>query len=708
MSSANRIARFHDAASNAKPAGTTRLVPRTVLVLLVLIYGYLGPSAMGQAAVQGQWATLPYLMPINPVHMALMNNGKVLIVSGSGNLPSNTNYAAAIWDPQAATITTQPLGWDMFCNGMIILSDGRPFVVGGTAAYDPFLGQVKTSAYDPATGSFTDLQSMAHGRWYPTATTLSDGTVMTFSGLTETGATNTAVEIYTLGSGWSQEYPAGWTPPLYPRMHLLPSGTVFYSGSTTTSNIFDPSTHTWTMAVAQTNYSGTRIYGTSVLLPLTPANGYKPTVMIMGGGNPATSTTELIDLSASSPQWVFGPSMSQARVEMNATILPNGKVLALGGSANDEDGSTASFNTDIYDPASNTFSTGAANSYPRLYHSSSLLLPDATVLVVGSNPARGTYEQHNEIYSPAYLFNPDGSPATRPTITGVTPATLTYGSGFQLQTPDAANISSVVLMRPGAVTHAFDMEQRLVGLSFAAGSGVLSVTAPSNGSIAPPGYYMLFIVNSAGVPSIASFVQLTAAADLPPTASITSPPTDVTINPGQLVFFSGTGSDPDGSITAYSWTFPGGNPVSSSLSSPGNVTFSTPGAHVASLTVTDNAGLTNQQPATRTVTVTDFSMSATPASQLVLPGGSTSYDATVSAGPGFTGTVIFSVSGLPPGATATFNPNSVSVSGSTTMNVTTSMSTPVGSHQLTITGGSGGLTRSATVTLNVGLPLPLL
>src|SRR5260370_32423653 len=273
---------------------------------------------------------------------------------------------------------------------------------------------------------------------------------MTFSGLTETGGTNTAVEIYSLGSGWSQEYVAPWTPPLYPRMHLLPNGTVFYSGSTTSANIFDPSTHTWAMNVAQTNYSGTRTYGTSVLLPLTPANGYKPTVMIMGGGNPATSTTELIDLSASSPQWVFGPSMSQARVEMNATILPNGKVLALGGSANDEDGSTASFNTDIYDPASNTFSIGAANSDPRLYHSNSLLLPDTTSLVVGSNPARGTYEQHSEIYSPAYLFNPDGSPATRPTITGVTPATLTYGSGFQLQTPDAANISSVALMRPRA------------------------------------------------------------------------------------------------------------------------------------------------------------------------------------------------------------------------------------------------------------------
>jgi PKD repeat protein len=684
-----------------------RLLTLRAVLLALTISSYLCPSARGQAAAQGQWSTLPDLMPLNPVHMALMNNGKVLIVSGSGNLPSNTSLAAAVWDPSTDAITTQPVAWDMFCNGMVILPDGRPFVVGGTLQYDPFFGEQKTSAYDPASGAFTDLQSMAHGRWYPTALTLGDGTVMTFSGLTETGDTNTAVEIYTPALGWSQEYVAPWTPPLYPRLHLLPNGTVFYSGSTTTSSIFDPSTHTWTTGVAQTNYSGTRTYGTSVLLPLTPQNGYKPIVMIMGGGDPATATTEIIDLSASPLQWVMGPSMSQPRVEMNGTILPNGVVLALGGSANDEDGSTASFNTDLYDPASNTFSTGAANQFPRLYHSNSLLLPDATVLVAGSNPARGIYEQHDEIYSPPYLFNPDGSAATRPAIAGVTPAALTYGGVFQLQTPDAADISSVVLMRPGASTHSFDMDQRMVGLSFTAGSGVLSVTAPPNGNIAPPGNYMVFILNSAETPSVATFVTLSASADTPPTATITSPSGNLTVNPGQSVFFAGEGSDATGSISSYSWTFPGGNPGSSSLATPGNVTYSAPGTYSASLTVQDTAGLTSQKPATRAITVSDFSISAAPASQLVLPGSSASYSTTLTAGPGFTGTVTFSISGLPSNTSATFSSNSVNGSGSTTMNVTTSLFTPLGSHQLTIIGNSGGLTHSATVTLSVGVPLSL-
>ena len=196
-------------------------------IVLTLTLALLGPLARGpraQSGTPGQWTTLPYLMPINPVHLALMNNGKVLVVSGSGNVAAETNYRVAVWDPVQGSIATQTLAWDMFCNGMVMLPDGRAFVNGGNLQYDPFHGQLRSAAFDPNVGLFTDLENMAHGRWYPTVTVLGDGRVMAFSGLSETGGTNTAVEIYTPGSGWSQEYPAGWTPPLYPRMHLLPNG----------------------------------------------------------------------------------------------------------------------------------------------------------------------------------------------------------------------------------------------------------------------------------------------------------------------------------------------------------------------------------------------------------------------------------------------------------------------------------------------------
>jgi len=676
-----------------------------LLVWVCLLAG-VAACAPGSFAQTGQWQTLTYTMPINPVHTTLLYNGKVLIVSGSGNVPTNTNFQAALWDPQAGTITTQPVAWDMFCNGMVVLPDGRPFVMGGTLQYDPFHGELSAATYDPATNTFTNQQSMAHGRWYPTGTVLGDGRTMIFSGLNETGGTNTSVEFYSASSGWSAAFAAPWTPPLYPRLHVLPNGNVFYSGSTTGSSLFNPVTHTWTTNIAYTNYSGTRTYGSSVLFPLTPANNYTPKVIIMGGGSPSTSTTEIIDLSAATPKWVNGPNMSQPRIEMNATILPNGKILALGGSLNDEDTATASLNADLYDPATNTFSSAGALVYARLYHSVSLLLPDATVWVAGGNPARGTYEPHMEIYTPQYLLNADGTPATRPTITSTSSAVLDYGGAFQVQTPDAANISNVVLMRNGAVTHAFDMDQRYVGLSFTAGAGVLNVTGPPNGNIAPPSYYMLFILNSSGVPSIAKMVQVSLAAnDVPPTGTITSPASDVTITAGQSVVYSGTGSDPDGTISAYSWSFPGGNPNSSNLANPGSVTYAAAGTYVTTFTVTDNAGLTDPKPPTRTITVQpvppDFSLSASPASRTVVQGGGTAYTATVTAGAGFAGTVSLGVSGLPAGTTSSFNPASISTSGSSTLSVATSSSTPQGSYPLTITATSGALTHTANVTLVV-------
>ena len=676
------------------------LVAALVMIILTCV-----PSASSQGSVQGQWQTLPNLMPINPVHSALLHNGKVLIVSGSGNLPTNANWQAAVFDPATGTTATQPVAWDMFCNGMVVLADGRAFIDSGTLQYDPFHGQLKSAIYDPTAGQFTDAQNMAHGRWYPTVTNLPDGTLMTFSGLDENGNTNSTVEIYTVGSGWSPTYGSPFTPPLYPRMHLIPNGKVFYSGSSTSSRYFDPVAHTWSSVVANTNYSGTRTYGTSVLLPLTPANNYKPVVMIFGGGNPATNTTELIDLSAATPKWAYGPTMSQPRIEMNATILPNGKVIALGGSLNDEDTSTASLNADLYDPATNTFSSAGLNAYARLYHSNSLLLPDATVLFIGGNPARGTYESHIEIYSPPYLFNPDGSGATRPSITGVPSTGIGYGSVFQVQTPDAASISSVVLMRPGASTHAFDMEQRMVGMTFSVGNGVLNATAPPNSKIAPPGYYMLFLLNSAGVPSVAQFVQLTPApADIPPTGTITSPSANVTISAGQLVSFSGSGSDPDGTISAYSWTFPGASPSSSALANPGSVFYNTAGTFTATLTVTDNAGLTDPNPPTRKITVNpapDFSIGAAPSTQSVVQGGNVPYTVTVNALNGFTDTVNLSISGLPANATAGFVPTSMTGSGSSTLTVNTAANTPTGTYTLTVTGMTATLAHSVNVTLNV-------
>jgi Galactose oxidase-like, Early set domain/PKD domain len=378
---------------------------------------------------------------------------------------------------------------------------------------------------------------------------------------------------------------------------------VFASGSFPDTHFFNPATSQWTNG-PRTIYGNTRTYGSSVLLGLTPPS-YTPRVLIVGGNDPATPTAEIIDLSVPSPAWQSVQSMTKARIEMNATLLPNGKVLASGGSTRDEDATTASKQAELFDPATGTWSSAGTASRARLYHSVALLLPDATVVTAGSNPQRGTYDQFIEIWKPPYLFDASGNLAARPGIASA-PSSIGYGSSFQVQMPGATGISSVVLMRPGSSTHAFDMEQRLVGLSFTRTGATLNVTAPPNANVAPPGYYMLFILNNAGVPSIARFIQVSSTPNQAPQGTITQPATDVTVQIGQPVTFAATASDPDGTVATFSWVFPGGTPDGASATSgaPLTVTFATAGTYIASLTVVDNQGASDPSPDTRVITIT--------------------------------------------------------------------------------------------------------
>ncbi|MFN2541703.1 MAG: galactose oxidase-like domain-containing protein [Chthoniobacterales bacterium] len=586
--------------------------PAGAALITALIVGLpLGNAQAQTAATEGLWTTLPYEVAINPVHVGLLHTGKVLVVAGT-EAGAIEEPLAAVWDWQNGTFAVQTLLWDVFCSGMAAMPDGRILLAGGSTNYNPFYGEPRAAVFDPATEQFSQVESMAHGRFYATVTALGDGTVMTFSGLTEVGESNNAVEIYGVKSGWSAEYLAPWSPPNYPRMHLLPSGKVLYTGNTPSSNLFSPSTKAWTMDIATTVYGKRRKAGGSVLLPLRAENGFLPRVLIVGGNDPdlptATNTAEIIDMSVRRPSWRAVAPMSLPRVQMNATILPTGKVLALGGSEVNEDPTTASLPADLFDPVTETWSSAGIATYPRLYHSVSLLLPDATVWVAGSNPDFGIYEEHMEIYSPAYLFTTDDGgnvvPAVRPVITSVTPE-IGVKRTFSIQTPDSADISAVVLIRPGSPTHAFDQEQRLVGLSFSQSApGTLTATAPPNGFIAPPGYYMVFILNQAGVPSVAKFVRLSSKpTNLPPDGTITSPVGDVAIQAGQSVDFASTATDPDGSVATYRWIFPEGTPSSSLEQNPGLVTFSEPGVYSVSMTAFDNVNVNDQSPPTRIITV---------------------------------------------------------------------------------------------------------
>jgi len=381
--------------------------------------------------VSGRWITLmnggsPSVMPINPVHAALLNNGQVVIVGGSENDPTNKRKVATVWnpatDPQASHLTVRNLAWDLFCNAMSHLPDGRVAIVGGTGQYDPFHGINNTIIYDPAADTFTQGPSMADARWYPTSTALGDGRTHTIGGYTDSGAVSRRTEILdALGMSWTLPKTLPFTPNInYPRGHLMPNGRIFYSAPDRVTRSVVPTTGQST-TVASHVYAGSRKFGSAVLLPLAaPYNA--ASVLVMGGGSTATKSVERITLNAASNfsagTWRNVPFMANARIEMNATLLPTGEVLATGGSARDNVATTAARAAEVYNPVTNRWRTLAVARYPRLYHSVALLMPDATVWTAGSNPARRTYDTHMEIFQPSYLFTTNTAgqvvPAPRP------------------------------------------------------------------------------------------------------------------------------------------------------------------------------------------------------------------------------------------------------------------------------------------------------
>jgi len=282
--------------------------------------------------------------------------------------------------------------------------------------------------------------------------------------------------------------------PLYPRMILAPNGKVFYAGESPQSRYLDTTgTGQWT-TVAKTNSAVVRDYGSAIQY----GDGK---IVIMGGGNPPTATTEVIDLNAATPAWRTVAPMAVPRRQLNATLLPGGQVLVNGGTSGPgfNDNASPVLPAELWDPKTETWTTLASQSGYRGYHSVALLLPDATVLIAGGDPNISTAQ----VFSPPYLFK-----GARPTISSA-PASINYGASFTVGTPNATGISQVTLLRLGSVTHAFNQDQRFNNLSFTVGNSTsLNVIAPANPNLAPAGDYMLFALNTAGVPSLARFVHL--------------------------------------------------------------------------------------------------------------------------------------------------------------------------------------------------------
>jgi hypothetical protein len=345
---------------------------------------------------------------------------------------------------------------------------------------------------------------MRNGRWYPTVTTLPNGEMLAVSGGDTAGTTNLIPEAYQPSTNTWRSL-GSRNIPFYPMMFVVPSGSVYYVGPGQTTAYLNPTTGVWTDGPVRTCCY--RDYGAAVMYDAGK-------ILVVGGGNTPTATAERIDLTGAGT-WTGSGNMNTARRQTNATLLADGTVLVTGGS-NATGFNTAPLNSDVlaaelWNPASpSTWKKLSSMSHNRLYHSTALLLTDGRVLSTGSGQPAATGlsdDKTAEIFTPPYLFKPDGTPANRPAINSA-PTTVTYGQQFQVLTDQAASISKVTFIRLSAVTHSFNQNQRMNVLTFTAGSGSLTVNAPGNANLAPPGHYMLFIVDSNGVPSIAQIVQI--------------------------------------------------------------------------------------------------------------------------------------------------------------------------------------------------------
>jgi hypothetical protein len=450
------------------------------------------------AAVQGKWATA-FTTPVVAVHLHLLPTRKVLLFGHRGE--------TYLWDSAnpGAGLTQANKTYDFFCSGHAFLPDGRLLVAGGTITGGH--GLPGAAIFNPSSGSWGSIAAMAQGRYYPTVTTLPDGELLVVSGADENGGVVGLPEIGD-GTGWQKLTTANLQipDPFYPAMFVAPNGKVFLAGFPQITRYLDVSgTGQWT-TVANRKVANRKM-GSAVM--------YAPgKVLFAGGGDPPTESAEVIDLNQPSPSWRLVQGMAFPRRQMNATILADGKVLVTHGTSGPgfNDVTNAVRYAELWDPATESWSRMARESSPRTYHSTALLLPSGRVLSSGSGEGGGVSFDNSqfsaELFSPPYLFNANGSSATRPTITSA-PAKISYGHSFTVQTPDAAAVTRGTLIRLSSVTHAFNMTQVIFPLSFSSGGPTtLTAVGPSGGNLAPPGPYMLFLLNAAGVPSVAKIVAV--------------------------------------------------------------------------------------------------------------------------------------------------------------------------------------------------------
>jgi galactose oxidase-like protein/glyoxal oxidase-like protein len=519
----------------------------------------------GDPASVGRWTTPPTSIPVMGINAAVLPTGKVLYwaypvnpnpiynpdFDDIGDAPNNS--LSMVWDPRTGTskVIPPPINPDtgertnIWCSGISFLADGEVLATGGNFGYTPnWKGLQRAYIFNPWTETWREVGSMRHGRWYPSQVLLADGRTLVMQGYDETGTQTYNKDVEVLDPKTGQFSLVGdlgdpGAPPVggyYPHMFQMPSGRVLVAGPDRGDSwLFDnPGDDMSFTAIPHPSPTfQDRQWGTAVLLP-GPASG--PTkVMQLGGswldspnGVDSVKTTEVFDETDAAAGWTYAPSLNVGRGHANTVLLPDLSMVEIGGgkgtTAKSPSGppgqyaaSGAERQVELWNPVTGQWRLGPEQVETRAYHSTAVLLPDGRVVSAGDDydgpggPGTGLSSDTLEIYSPPYLFR-----GARPTIASA-PATLRWNTRFGVASPDD-DVIRAVLMAPAATTHATDMNQRALNLRISKRADGLGydVTSPLTPAAAPPGVYMLFLLNSRGVPSVARWVRLDPNAPAPP------------------------------------------------------------------------------------------------------------------------------------------------------------------------------------------------
>ncbi len=485
--------------------------------------------------LRGAWSEV-IDWPIIPIHAGLLPDGRVFSFGGTNGL-DEMHYS--IWDPALGigldAHTELPLvysGVRSFCSAMVLMpGSGEMIVAGGSEPDDILAGINNTHLLDYRDSDFTRPDvGMESPRWYPTLTTLADGRTLVQGGarlfddspgILEGVDPAITPEVFEdgewrplIGATSEEIYDIAFDQWWYPRSWVAPDGRVF-------GIAWDDMYYIDPNGIGSIEHAGRFLRSNRG--PSSSAVMFAPGRILQIGGDqrrfsePASKRAAIIDINGDTPVVTSAANMQFARHYANATVLPDGRVLVNGGTRIDEVAEESVLQVEVWDPTTNTWTLGASAAAPRIYHSTAMLLPDATVIAggttLGSVPRN--LRKSMEIYRPDYLFEANGDDADRPSIVGGARG-FSYGERFSVNVSAGDDVARVTLLGFGTVTHSNNMGQRFMELTFSRQGNTLNIDAPASPNLAPPGYYMLFALDSDGTPSEARFLKVDPLT--PPTA----------------------------------------------------------------------------------------------------------------------------------------------------------------------------------------------